>query len=388
MAKLHCCTLQTQMANQSKINLVAIKGAIFHEGLEICAFLSLLRPIVAYLAESSKNRARPVVAAFRASVSPRRVGPPRANSASSPTSSPRQFTPRRFLPQAAGAGGQNPPRRSGAGAAEPAAVGVSVPATYGRVAPLSRTLGWVSLWGYLRTSAGGRPEPAAGAGGQKPPRRSGATAGDTPAVGAGGPRGRCAKHPSSETLGRGSAGRTLAEWAGGSPEPAAGAGGQKPPRRSGATAGDTPAVGAGGPRGRCAKHPSSETLGRGSAGRTLAEWAGGSPEPAAGAGGQKPPRNSGAGDEEPPAAGAGVARCPGAYRHCLEPWVGGRHGGSLAKPAGGSPGPAAGAGGQKLPRGSGWQPRVLRLFEPGARDVRAHSAALPRHRIGGRLGVV
>ena len=328
MAKLHCCTLQTQMTNQSKINLVAIKGAIFHEGLEICAFLSLLRPIVAYLAESSKNRARPVVAAFRASVSPRRVGPPRANSASSPTSSPRQFTPRRFLPQAAGAGGQNPPRRSGAGAAEPAAVGVSVPATYGRVAPLSRTLGWVSLWGYLRTSAGSRPEPASGAGGQKPPRRSGATAGDTPAVGAGGPRGRCAKHPSSETLGRGSAGRTLAEWAGGSPEPAAGAGGQKPPR------------------------------------------------------------NSGAGVEEPPAAGAGVARCPGAYRHCLEPWVGGRHGGSLAKPAGGSPGPAAGAGGQKLPRGSGWQPRVLRLFEPGARDVRAHSAALPRHRIGGRLGVV
>ena len=256
MVKLHCCTLQTQMTNQSKINPVAIKGTIYHEGLEICAFLSLLRPIVACLAESPKNWARPVVAAYRASGFPRELGAqisdagwaPRANSASRPGESAVIYPPAispsggRSRGLAAGAGGQNPPRRSGAGAAEPAAVGVAVPATYGRLAPLSQTLGWVSPWGYLRNIGRGRPEPASGAGGQKPPRGSGATAGETPALGAGGPRGRCAKHPSSKTLGRGSAGSTLAEWAGSSPEPAAGAGGQKPRRRLGAGAKGTPAV--------------------------------------------------------------------------------------------------------------------------------------------------
>ena len=174
MVKLHCCTLQTQMTNQSKINPVAIKGTIYHEGLEICAFLSLLRPIVACLAESPKNWARPVVAAYRASVSPRELGAqisdagwaPRANSASRPGESAVIYPPAispsggRSRGLAAGAGGQNPPRRSGAGAAEPAAVGVAVPATYGRLAPLSQTLGWVSPWGYLRNI--GRGSPGAG----------------------------------------------------------------------------------------------------------------------------------------------------------------------------------------------------------------------------------
>ena len=50
---------------------------------------------------------------------------------------------------AAGAGGQDPPRRSGAGAGEPPAIGAAVPAMSGRVAPLFQSLGRASSRGWL-----------------------------------------------------------------------------------------------------------------------------------------------------------------------------------------------------------------------------------------------
>ena len=57
-------------------------------------------------------------------------------------------------------------------------------------------------------------------------------------------------------------------------------------------------------------------------------------------------------------------RCPGAKLPRVKPRIGYRHGRSLGKSARGSPELAAGAVGQKPPRGSGPKPQGRRLSWP------------------------
>ena len=92
---------------------------------------------------------------------------------------------------------------SGAGAGEPPAVGAAAPAMSGHVSPLCQTFGWVSSREPVHENRhGSSSEPVAGAGGQQPPRRSGAGVGEPPAVGAVVPA-KCGRvAPSFQTLDR------------------------------------------------------------------------------------------------------------------------------------------------------------------------------------------